>query len=125
MAGDEDAERDRELAIRMYTETRLPVAEIAATVRVSRQTVQNWVRAAGVPQRGSSGPYKGDQEDEEPSDRPRTQYSGVGVEMLHRQSAIEHDLNNLTRLVVEQGQQVARLIGAVETVLRLRPLDES
>jgi transposase-like protein len=55
-------EDEKELAVRLYRDTRLPSADIGQLVGVSRQTVHNWVRAAGVPLRGarSGGPMQAD-----------------------------------------------------------------
>ena len=48
------AERDR--AVRMYTETRLPVGEIAKRMGVSRATIHRWLQSADVEHRGPMGP---------------------------------------------------------------------
>ena len=50
------ARQERDRAVKLYTETRLPVGEIATHMGVSRQTVHRWLRAAGIELRGPMGP---------------------------------------------------------------------
>lgn len=46
-------EEDRQVAVRLYTETRLAVEDIAGVFGVTRQTIYNWLDDAGVPRRGA------------------------------------------------------------------------
>lgn len=47
---------ERETAVRLYTETTLPVEDIATMLKVSRTTIHNWLNEAGTPKRGAMGP---------------------------------------------------------------------
>ncbi len=45
-------------AVTLYTTTDMPVEDIGRQFGVSRQSVHNWLRAAGVPPRGPRGPRR-------------------------------------------------------------------
>lgn len=108
------AERDR--AVKLYTETRLPVGEIAAHLRVSRSTIHRWLQAAGVELRGPMGPRESYLDELGVDETASVQRMAIVMEALgalkNGQASIEADVRELTKAVAE-------LKGALEYHMRL------
>lgn len=122
------AEEDRALAIRLYRDSRLPAQEIAVLVNVSRQTVHNWVKAAGVPLRGThSGTLS---MDDSPDDMPVPEaVADLRVRsVLDAIATVREDLSSgqeslraLTARVAALEALSARLAAVIETAVGLGP----
>lgn len=108
------AERDR--AVKLYTETRLPVGEIAAHLRVSRSTIHRWLQAAGVELRGPMGPRESYLDELGVDEAAATQRMAIVMAEL---GALKQGQNSIEATVRELTRTVAELKGALEYHMRL------
>lgn len=115
-------QEERDLAIRLYSDTRLPVDDIGEFVGVTRQTIYDWLDKAGVPLRGPMGPRSrlGADSDEGASDTMQlddvTQVQAMAVlRAEHAEHARQYQM--IQRQLGELSSAIASLKGSLETLV--------
>lgn len=111
-------EQERAEAIRLYTDTRLPVDEIGAMFGVSRTTVHNWLKSAGIPQRGAMGPRKTLEERDEIA-HELTAGSAERAVPKGEHAQILNLVNEVLRQQDEILHAMARLEGSLSTLVSI------
>lgn len=105
-----DADVIRNLAVILYQETNLPLHRIAEALGVSRGTVYNWLKLAGVSGDRRAGATT--------SDGIAAALPEEEIDTLSRTvDRLDTELRHLTRLVGENQSTLARLTGLLEGYL--------
>lgn len=110
---------ERNLALKLYAESRLPVEEIASIFGVSRQTIHAWLKAANIPQRGPMGPRKTSGVDTG-GDAATTEISSTALTIMQ----VEHgellrNQENMVRQLSDLANAVATLKGSLDVLIAL------
>lgn len=105
-------QQERESAIRLYTETTMTVGGIAQMLKVSRTTVHNWLREAGVPLRGGGGPRGPRRQAAATVDVGSLEEAADAV--INGQALLRAEVAAAGNLTQENSRQITELRAAVE-----------